>query len=128
MPFDYSARVWDLFNQTPRSGCFTEGTALIGRASTPASRSALVLHIKMAGNRTIADARFQAYGCPTTIAVGAWLAGHVVGQDFRKLSELKAPAICQALEIPEERVHTALLGEDVVKSLLTQIHPGYRPA
>jgi len=118
-PFGYSAGVWRLFRLAPRAGSFAGPDTLTGEAETPASRSRLRLQVKMAQTR-IGDACFQAYGCPTTIAVGAWLAERAVGREVAELSGIDAKAIREALEIPEDRTHCALLGEDAVKSLLSQ--------
>jgi NifU-like protein involved in Fe-S cluster formation len=114
-PFGYSDAVWRLFRETPRAGVL-DGAALTGSATTPASRGRLRLQVRVKGSQ-IADARFQAYGCPTTIAVGAWLAEHAVGRSLTDLAGLRAADIRQALEIPEARLHCALLGEDAIKSL-----------
>ena len=119
-PFGYPAAVWRLFQETPRAGSLAGEGVLSAEASTPANRSRLRLQVKMAASR-IADARFQAYGCPVTIAVGAYLAGAVVGRDAAGLPGIDAKAIREALEIPEDRTHCALLGEDAVRSLLTQV-------
>lgn len=119
-PFGYSATVWRLFNEAPRAGALEGAAVRSAEAATPASRSRLRLQVKMADAR-IGDARFQAYGCPTTIAVGAWLAGRVVGRAVAELSGIDAKMIREALEIPEDRTHCALLGEDLVKSLLSQL-------
>ncbi|HUS25438.1 MAG TPA: iron-sulfur cluster assembly scaffold protein [Candidatus Binatia bacterium] len=116
-PFGYGRTVWELFRAAPRSGRL-EG-ALEGRANTPANRSVLVLHLKMAQGR-VADARFQAHGCPTTIAVGAWLAQRVLGHTPAELERIAAPMIREALEIGEARAHCALLGEDAVKAALAK--------
>ena len=118
-PFGYSDAVWRLFRLTPRAGTLAGPDTLTGEAATPASRSRLRLQVKMAQTR-IGDARFQAYGCPTTIAVGAWLAGRAVGREVAELSGIDAKTIREALEIPEDRTHCALLGEDAVRSLLSQ--------
>lgn len=114
-PFGYSAKVWQLFVEAPRGGVLPGGIS--AEAASQASRSQLRLQVKMAGSR-IDDARFQAYGCPTTIAVGAWLAGWVVGKDLSDLDRIDAKVIREALEIPDDRTHCALVGEDLVKSLL----------
>jgi len=119
-PFGYSAEIWRLFQETPRAGRLEGAGVLCAEAATPASRSRLRLQVKMAASR-IADARFQAYGCPTTIAVGAYLAGAVVGRDATGLPGIDAKSIREALEIPEDRTHCALLGEDAVKALLSQV-------
>lgn len=117
-PFGYSAPVWQLFRETPRAGRWDDGT-VSAAATTPASRSSLRLQVKMTGSR-IDDARFQAYGCPTSVAVGAWVAGRVVGREVRELAGIDAKTIREALEIPEDRTHCALLGEDLVRALIAQ--------
>lgn len=115
-PFGYSDAVWRLFTEAPRAGLLQGPGTRTGRAETPANRSRLQLSARFDGSR-IADARFQAYGCPTAIAVGAWLAERAVGRTVAELATIGAPEIRQALEIPENRLHCALLGEDAVKSL-----------
>ena len=118
-PFGYSEPVWRLFTQTPRAGVLVGPDTRTGTAETRANRSRLRLQARMAGGR-IADARFQAYGCPTAIAVGAWLAERVIGRSLAELGAIGAPEIQQALEIPENRLHCALMGEDALKSLCKQ--------
>ncbi|MGH8631537.1 MAG: iron-sulfur cluster assembly scaffold protein [Burkholderiales bacterium] len=115
-PFDYSDAVWRLFTATPRAGDLTGPDTRTGTAETSANGSRLQLQARLAGER-IEDARFRAYGCPTAIAVGAWLAERAIGRSLAELAAIRAGEICQALEIPESRLHCALLGEDAVKSL-----------
>ncbi len=122
--YGYPEPIWRLFSETPRAGLFKTG-AITGTASTPASRSVLSLHLKTGQGRVI-DARFQAYGCPTTIAVGAWLAGQVVGRRLEELIELKSVFIRQGLEIPDERAHCALLGEDAIQAVLAAFQENRR--
>jgi NifU-like protein involved in Fe-S cluster formation len=119
-PFGYSEAVWRLFSEAPQAGALDGPDVQSVEAATPASRSRLRLQVKMADAR-IGEARFQAYGCPTTIAVGAWVAGRVVGRPVAELSGIDSKMILEALEIPEDRTHCALLGEDLVKSLLSQV-------
>jgi len=115
-PFGYSDPVWRLFTETPRAGELAGPGTRTGTAETPVNRSRLQLQARLAGER-IEDARFRAYGCPTAIAVGAWLAERAIGRSLVELSAIRAPEIRQALEIPETHLHCALLGEDAVKSL-----------
>lgn len=114
-PFGYPERVWRLFCETPRAGTL-DGPVVAGTATTRAGSGRLRLQVRLEGVR-VADARFQAYGCPTTIAVGAWLAEHAAGRPLAELAGLRAADIRQALEIPEDKLHCALMGEDVIKSL-----------
>lgn len=125
-PFGYPEPVWRLFCETPRAGEL-EAPDLVVAATTPASRARLSLQVKMSGTR-IGDARFQAYGCPATIAVGAFVAGQVVGRETRELAAIDAKSIKEALEIPDDRTHCALMGEDLVRSLLKQVDRARAPA
>lgn len=119
-PYGYPDAVWRLFSDPPRAGRFESGPFIAGSAATPASRSVLSLQLKTGLGR-VTDARFQAYGCPCTIAVGAWLAGQAVGLPIDQLSSLNAASIRQGLEIPDQRAHCALLGEDAIKAVLAAI-------
>lgn len=115
-PFGYSEPVWRLFNEAPRAGTLEGPSVRTGTAETNANRSRLQLQVRLDGPR-VADAQFRAYGCPTAIAVGAWLAERAVGASLAELAAIRAAEIRQALEIPEDRLHCALLGEDAIKSL-----------
>lgn len=115
-PFGYPDPVWRLFTQAPRAGELAGPDTRTGTAESRANRSRLQLQARLAGGR-VEDARFRAYGCPTAIAVGAWLAERAIGRSLAELAAIGAAEIRQALEIPEDRLHCALLGEDAVKSL-----------
>lgn len=120
-PHGYAADIWRLFSSAPRAGGFDAGMAgvVVGRAGTPAARSVLELSLRFDGDRVV-DARFRAYGCPTTIAVGAWLAAAAVGCTVAELGRLDARALRTALEIAEDRAHCALLGEDALHAAVTR--------
>jgi NifU-like protein involved in Fe-S cluster formation len=116
-PFGYSSRVWKLFIETPRAGLLEGAGVFTGIAETRANQNRLQFQVRLEDD-TVVDARFLAYGCPTTIAVGAWLAGEVIGKNVADLQAFKAKDIRQTLEIPEERLHCVLMAEDAIKSLL----------
>jgi NifU-like protein involved in Fe-S cluster formation len=122
-PFGYSAAIWRLFGETPRAGRFADGTPGVaaGQAGTPAARSVLRLELQFGADGRVADARFQAYGCPASIAVGAWIAQWSLGKALAELRGLNAPTLRQALEIPEDRAHCALMGEDALRDLLARM-------
>lgn len=118
-PFGYPAPIWRLFNQAPQAGEFAPGTAGVatGEAGSKADRSVLRLQLRLAGGK-VADSRFRAYGCPVSIAVGAWLAQWSLGKTPAQLRELRAADLRAALEIPDDRAHCALLGEDALRAAL----------
>lgn len=118
---DYPESVWKLFRETPRAGRFAPdaGNVLSGESRTPAADSVLRLQLRVEDGE-VADARFQAYGCPVSIAVGAWLADYAIGRDRSTLDTLNARSMMEALEIPEDRAHCAFLGEDALRAALEQ--------
>ncbi len=120
-PYGYGAAIWRLFRETPNAGGFSAAMpdVVVADAGTPAARSVLQLALRFDGEQ-VAEARFRAYGCPTTIAVGAWLAAWAEGRKDADLAGMKALAIREALEIPEDRAHCALLGEDALRAVLAR--------
>lgn len=120
-PHGYGAAIWQRFRAPARAGHFPASTPglICVRAGTPAARAVLELSLQMAGDRVL-DARFRAYGCPTTIAVGAWLAEAASGRSAAELARIDAAQIRAALEIPEDRAHCALLGEDTLRAVLAR--------
>ncbi|MBL6751306.1 MAG: iron-sulfur cluster assembly scaffold protein [Nevskia sp.] len=121
-PFGYSEAVWRLFNQAPRAGAFAPGTAgvVAGTAQSNAAHAVLRIELQLAGGR-VADSRFRAYGCPTTIAVGAWLAGWSLGRTVAELRALGAADLRAALEFSDDRAHCGLLGEDALRNALEKL-------
>ena len=81
-----------------------------------ASASWLALHLQMVDG-TVQAARFTAFGCPVGIAVGHWLADWAVGKSPAQLQALSVTALRAALEIPDDKLHCALMGEDALKAL-----------
>lgn len=117
--FDYPSPIWQRFTRPAYAGRFAadEPGVRTGRAGTPAAASVLELQLKFVDG-AVRDARFRAYGCPVSIAVGAWLAEWSLGRTRQELAALRAADLRRALEIPDEKAHCALLGEDAVKALL----------
>ena len=118
-PLGYPEAVWTLFRETPRAGRFDVATPglLTAEVGTPAGRGRLRLEARIAEN-VIADSRFQAWGCPFTIAAGAWAAGWLVGKTPQDAARLSAATVAEALEIPDDRAHCGLMVEDAVRALV----------
>ncbi len=116
---DYALPVWQRFESPSLAGRLEGMGVLEAQAGSPAARSVLRLSVRMAQGR-IEAARFQAYGCPTAIAVGQWLAEQLqaggCGDRPPEASQIRA-----ALEIGEDKAHCALMGEDVVRALWNQM-------
>lgn len=113
----YPDEVWRLFTQTPRAGrCDVGPDVRTAEAATQAGKFRLRLDCRVEQGH-IADSRFQAYGCPYTIAVGAWLANWCVNRPCTELREAPVAELRAALEIPEDRAHCWLLAQDVLRIL-----------
>ncbi len=117
--FGYPQPVWQRFREPAHAGVIDGG--IRARAGTPASKSLIALALKIDGQGRVEQARFQAYGCPTTIAVGELLAELAQGRSVEDLRAVTAADIRGALEIADDRAHCAVLGEDVLRSLLSQV-------
>ena len=117
--FDYPAPVWAQFIEaSSNSGEFAAATPGVQtvRVENRASASWLALHLRMLDGQ-VAEARFTAFGCPVGIAVGHWLATQAVSKSPAELRVLSAAQLCRALEIPDDKLHCALMGEDALKSI-----------
>jgi NifU-like protein involved in Fe-S cluster formation len=120
--FGYPTPIWQRFREPMHAGVLEPGVGVLGaRAGTPASRSLIDLSVRLDPEGTVAEARFQAYGCPTTIAVGEWLAEQAQGRPLAVVGKITAAEIRASLEIAEERAHCAVLGEDLLRSLVQRV-------
>lgn len=120
-PLGYPVEVWRLFRETPRAGRFDVRPDVVhAEAETAASNFRLRLECRI-GSGQVVDSRFQAHGCPYTIAVGAWLAGWCIGRNRADLAVSPVEELRAALEIPEDRAHCELMAQDVMRALVQQI-------
>lgn len=121
--FGYPAPVWRRFREPSHAGAIAANGAPVISASarTPASKSLIEIGLQLDAAGTVTQARFQAYGCPTTIAVGEWLAEQAQGRTVAQWAEITAADIRGALEIPDDRAHVAVMGEDIVRSVQKQV-------
>ena len=118
--FEYPAPIWAHFSQAAaRAGEFASGTPGVQtlRVENRASASWLALHLRFVEGR-VAEARFTAFGCPVGIAVGHWLAVRAVGLAPAELRAIGLAELRGALEIPDDKLHCALMGEDALHSVV----------
>lgn len=118
----YSDKVWRLFREPRRVGCFgpDEEGVVSGSATTPASHAQLVLHLKLAADGRIDDALFQALGCPSLIASGAWLCGWLLGRKADAVTNLEASGIVEQLELTPLKRYCAVMALDALNDALNK--------
>jgi cysteine desulfurase len=109
-----------LFETLPGAGVIsdTAGTVLRGEAGGALADTWVRFHLLVAGD-TVKDARFQAFGCPHTLAAAAWLTGELRGCRRGDLPGTPA-SWAQTLGVPVEKLGRLLVVEDAVRSALQQ--------
>ncbi len=115
----YPDKVWRAFRQPRRAGRLEPGEGVvIGQASTPAGHAELQLHLRLAPDGRIEDARFLALGCPYLIACGDWLCAHLLGRRKAAVSEFDIRPIVEQLGLPAVKRYCAVMARDALHAAL----------
>jgi NifU-like protein involved in Fe-S cluster formation len=64
----------------------------------------------------VRDARFQAFGCPHTLAVTAWLTLQLIGRKLAELVVGEPVEWARALHVPAEKLGRLLVVEDALRA------------
>jgi NifU-like protein involved in Fe-S cluster formation len=88
---------------------------LIGEAGAREQGVWVRFHVLVV-NGIVKDARFQAYGCPHTLAVAAWLTGQLAGRSREALIPAKPADWARALSVPIEKLGRLLVVEDALQA------------
>ncbi|WP_420465091.1 iron-sulfur cluster assembly scaffold protein [Panacagrimonas sp.] len=116
-PLGYPERVWTLFQQAPNAGTLAPAPDVRTiEADSTAHRFRLRVQVKTCRDR-IEVARFQALGCPYTIATGAWLTLWLTDRAPAEITRGLLAELRAALEIPEDRAHCWVMAQDVLRAL-----------
>ena len=112
-----SPQIRQLFTALPQAGVIdvAAGDVVRGEAGSIAQEAWVRFHLLITDG-SVRDARFQAYGCPHTLAVTAWLTGQLPG---RRLSEVLvdgAAMWADALSVPIEKLGRLLVVEDALRA------------
>jgi NifU-like N terminal domain len=116
---DYSPLVRELFEHPRAAGAFPEDDdgVVHGEAGTMASGTWVRLHLRIARER-VTDARFQAYGCPHTLAAAAWLADHLPGRSIESPLPEGVRGLAAILDVPTAKLGRLLIVEDALADAL----------
>lgn len=88
------------------------GTALVG---SPELGQILKLQIRLDGV-TIESACFRAFGCGEAIAAGSLATEWLRGRDLNQALAIGSQDIVQALGLPIDKLHCALLAQDAIRA------------
>ena len=88
-----------------------------GRAGKRRTGSDVVIYLHIVDNE-IRDARFEAYGCPHTIAAVDYMAGQIIGRSVGDALAETPQQVADELGLPPEKLGQVLIVEDAINAAL----------
>lgn len=107
----YSELTLRYFESAPGVGVLGGADAFRGAAGSRDGGTWVQFDLQISSG-TIRAARFQAFGCPHTIAVTAWVAEQAVGRDLRSALPETVAELSQRFDVPIEKRGRLLIIED----------------
>jgi cysteine desulfurase len=108
------------FDTLPGAGTLPPGPGVVqGTAGGPEHEAWIRFHLRTEGS-IVKAALFQAWGCPHTLAVTAWLTGQLPGRSMEDLVPGTPSAWLQAMEVPMEKLGRLLVVEDALRAVFQQ--------
>ena len=105
--------------EQPGSGGDRSVRVLRGEAGGPHSDTWVRFQLLVAGD-TVKDARFQALGCPHTLATAAWITAQLRGRALSAGVPSGPQAWARALGVPVEKLGRLLVVEDALRAALQE--------
>jgi len=117
---DYSPLVESHFANPVGVGGWPEGAAAaVGEAGSEVLGTRVRFALAIADG-AVTEARFQAFGCPHTIAAASWLTEHLRGQPLDRAPPMPILELARLLEVPTEKLGRLLVVEDALHAALAQ--------
>jgi len=86
-----------------------EGVDIVGQAGEPGEGPFMTISLRMDGD-TVAEAAFETYGCPSSIACGSWVTAWITGRPLSMAEALDADSLMKVLGgLPLGKEHCAAL-------------------
>ncbi len=121
----YPPRVLEHFEHPRRAGSLPDDDPAVGTGFVRgASHDDVIrLQVRVDGGRIgrigrIVDARFKAYGCGWTIACASLATDRLVGLTIGEARAIDRLALARELELPDDKLHCAVLAEEAVVAAL----------
>jgi NifU-like protein involved in Fe-S cluster formation len=122
----YSELTLRYFESAPGAGALSGPDAFRGAAGSR-GRGTWVQFDLQVSSGTIQAARFQAFGCPHTIAAAAWVAEQAVGRHLRSALPETAEELSKRFAVPVEKRGRLLIIEDAWAAAAAAADPAARP-
>jgi NifU-like protein involved in Fe-S cluster formation len=115
MPPALPEPAWTLFRDLPGLGELAPGPGVIhGRAGSRRAGGEVRFSLALSAG-TVREARFQAWGCPWTLALAAAACAELPGLTRAELEGWSAAGLAERLALPPERRGVGLLIEDALR-------------
>jgi cysteine desulfurase len=105
-----------LFDRLPGAGALAAGPGVMSGEAGSVEQGAWVRFHLQVENSVVKAARFQAYGCPHTLAVSAWLTEQLQGRKLSDLSIGEPSNWARVLSVPVEKLGRLLVVEDALQA------------
>jgi hypothetical protein len=114
-----------LFRELPFAGAPEPGSGpwVQGWAGSRREGAEIVFHLQFGAGGIVSDVRFQAYGCPHTLATAAWVAGQLRGRASTQLVPSSPLEWAAALGVPATRLGRLLRIEDALRAVANRRRP-----
>ena len=125
----YSEKVMDHF-RNPRNVGVIEDANAIGEVGNAKCGDIMKMYLKIEGD-TVADAKFETFGCGSAIASSSMATELIIGKPLGEVAKLTNKAVAEALDgLPAYKMHCSVLAEEAIQSALEDYygkHPEKRP-
>ena len=113
----YSEKVMDHFRNHRNVGVIEDADG-IGEVGTAKCGDIMKIYLKVENN-TIADVKFETFGCGSAIASSSMATELIKGKPVSEALNLTNKAVVEALDgLPAHKVHCSVLAEEAIKKAL----------
>ena len=113
----YSEKVMDHF-MNPRNVGTIEDASGVGEVGNAKCGDIMKIYLKIE-NDTIADVKFETFGCGSAIASSSMATEMIKGKSIQDAMALTNKAVAEALDgLPLHKMHCSVLAEEAIKNAL----------